>query len=238
MNKLWWIAMIMVILLLVVFIYNKPKQFYQYLGYKNRPDYRLGDMFMMSERDRYFNIGGKTYHLKNYPNSIISEYMRRTQDPSNYDILYQIIKERTTLENKPSKYDLVVHLRLGDVIDNTNDEVDDLLHSQKKYITLYKKEYVRPSSYYKKIFKQIRGCPISKVVLVGGFANSKNCKYVKKIEKMFQDEGYEVNLRIGESPDKDFIYMCNSHHFVKSGGNFSNIICKIVKMNGGKCFER
>ena len=40
-----------------------------------------------------------------------------------------------------------------------------------------------------------------------------------------------------DNPDDDFLFMCNSKTFIKSGGGFSRIISQIVKSNGGKIYD-
>ena len=89
--------------------------------------YRLGDMFRSKKfRD---DGSGKDYHLKNFPQSIASEYMRRTDDDSNYAVLMEICSDYMKKQNylRPSPQTLVIHLRIGDVIDNTDDTVEQFL---------------------------------------------------------------------------------------------------------------
>ena len=53
---------------------------------------------------------------------------------------------------------------------------------------------------------------------------------------MFENAGYLVELRLGQSPDEDFSTMSRSKYFVQSGGRFSRIISNLVKYNNGVVF--
>ena len=52
----------------------------------------------------------------------------------------------------------------------------------------------------------------------------KNIALKNKIDYAFKHEN---------NPDIDFIYMCNSKIFIKSGGGFSDIIGEMDKYRGG-----
>lgn len=239
---LWVLLMIFIVILIISIIYAYPKDFYEFIGMHNRPVYRLGDMFMYSEIQRKFNLGGKYYHLKHFSDSVASEYMKKTTKKADYDTLHKIIIQRSKNIEVPILNELVIHLRLGDVIDNSPYSVEELLQKQRAYITPYSRSYVKPMSYYEDILDKIKDYNIHHITLVGGVKNKKNDDYVSRIKEFFERNGYRVELRISnnfewENADDDFLYMCNSKFFVPSGGNFSKIICELVNRNNNKCFN-
>jgi hypothetical protein len=209
--------------------------------------YRLGDIIKskkwrhQSSREIRSKEGIKMssldYHLKHYPNSIAVEYISRTDTERDLDVLYDIVRARTVPSLIPDKNTLVIHLRIGDVIDGSKFSIDDFLDEDNEIMGVkYNKrgvQYVRPISFYKKIVQQIQNLPIKKVILVGGFHidgdHSKSLEYVKHIKNFFESHNYMVTERIDHDPDEDFIFMSNSTYFVQSGGGFSKLIADLVK---------
>lgn len=227
------------ILLILIFIFsvyinfvlfNLQKDFFK--GYR----YRLGDMIKYKNH-RYNKDLGFNYHKNKFPNSIATEYMLTTNKMSDYPVLLKIISKR----NYPRQYTnyLVIHLRLGDVIDNSTHSVDDFLF---KTINLYQTNgnsvnYVKPIKYYQQIINKSKTLGISKVILITGFHqgtnHTKSLKYISHVKKLFESKGFECQTRINLDPDEDFLIMCNAKYFVPSGGGFSDVITNIVKLKGG-----
>jgi hypothetical protein len=193
--------------------------------------YRLGDMVRWRGTH-----GGLNYHLTNYPNSIASEYLKKTIKTKDFKTLFNIFKKRSLGKVGPDKNTLVIHLRIGDVIDNSKYSVDEHLEQGKFYGT---RIYVKPLSYYQNIIKKIQKFPINKIILVGGYhtdsSHEKSSKYIERIKTFFN--GYSLETRINNLPDDDFIFMGSASYFVPSGGGFSLIISEMVKMNGGLIIE-
>ena len=48
-----------------------------------------------------------------------------------------------------------------------------------------------------------------------------------------ENNGTNVILRIGQSPDEDILYVSNFKHFIGTGGGYSLLLSKIVKDRGG-----
>lgn len=189
------------------------------------PPYRLGDMI----RGNWYNLpGGPKAHLKKYPNSIVAEYLKSTNKHNNWKILFKILKKKK-ISIKPKKTDLIVHLRLGDVIEYDNSTVKQILKNGNPYI--------KPYSYYEDIIKKIQKYDIKNVYLTTGFhivpssGLTKSMKYINNIEKLFKKHRYTVIKRINNKPDEDFIFMSNAHYICLSKGSFSYIIKHMVEMN-------
>ena len=228
-------SVILLIILLRIFRNKTTKPYYRLDDMILLPYYRLGDMILLKhERD---NKGlGKEHHLIYFPNSIASEYMLQTDEVNNLNILKNIVIKRTTPELTPNYNTLIIHLRIGDVIDTSEFSVDDFLHSQKKYIS--GKAYVNPLSFYKINLNIIRNKPIEKIILVGGYHTGdehfKSEEYVQRIKNFFEDNGYIVSTRINNPADDDFIYMSNVKYFISSRGGFSQLTYNMVKLLGGE----
>ena len=198
--------------------------------------YRLGDM--IKSKSMRAGDGGRQFHLDHYPDSIASEYMRRTDEESNIEILESIVSERSVRpEQVPDSNTLILHLRIGDVIDQTPHMVKEFLA---RYV-LYSNgvNYVKPLSYYEAVHKKMTAADpnISKVVILGGYhkvlkRKAKSQKYVDRIQQFFESKNMSVTLRINMDADEDFIFMSNSSYFTPSGGGFSELVKKIVQKRG------
>jgi hypothetical protein len=205
--------------------------------YSNNKGYRLGDM--ISNNWRWKN-NGQDYHYKHFPNSIATEYMKKTKDFSNYSILYDIVIDRTQKTNDlPDKNDIIVHLRVGDVVEKNSDDVITILATYSYFTENKFSNYTPPLEYIEDKISKINIKIIRKIILVSGShthtKTPKSCKYIKIIKKYFEYKGYKVELRLGMNADDDFIFMCNARYFVPStNGGYTKLITNIVKMMGNQ----
>lgn len=219
--------------------------------YNNLPYYRLGDMIRCKyQRGKtpytslYTSLSSKEYHLKNFPNTIASEYMRRTDDESNYEILNNIILN-TKLKNSSlyiQQNSCLVHLRVGDVIDDSEFTVSQLLEKPRKYSFFKKKKkakhnYVKSRSYYLENIEKLKDLDVKDVTIIAGshidINLTKSWKYITEIEKLFKSNDFNVMLYTGNHPDDDLILSSRVKYFVKSGGGYSIILSDINRLNGG-----
>ena len=199
-------------------------------------EYRLADM-IKSKKFRTNELK-KKYPII-FPNSIATEYMKRTDENNDLDLVIDIIDKRNNDIHKKYNNYIIIHLRTGDVIDNTKYSVDNFLNENLKYVN--NNQYVYPLSYYKKILEKLKKINSKNILLISGFHHkenhSKSIEYIDRIKGFFEDNNYKVEKRINNDPDDDFIIMCNSKYFVKSGGGFSRLISNIVEKKGGNVIK-
>ena len=191
-----------------------------YSGYKL---YRIGDM--VATIHRFLPIGEK-YHLETFPDSIASEYMKKTKELKKYNILADIVRERSKKTiDLPSDKDLVVHLRVGDVVEQFSTKLSQILIS---YSYRLHHNYTCPvRNIHDKISKSKE--KFDKIILVAGshkdILTPKSCKYIDVIKQYFENNGHIVELRLGKHPDDDFIFMANSKYFIPScSGNYTLLV--------------
>lgn len=200
-------------------------------GWRDFRIYRLGDIILNKDLDNFLN---KIFYNIYYSNSIATQYFNRKKKDEDYDTLLEITKN--TSYEIPKEKELIIHLRIGDVIDwEYPDDLDDLLNGVKNW------HYARNYDYYKDKLSLIEE-DIEKIILVGGFHtssdHSRSLYYTNKIKEFIEAKGYNVELRINRgTPDEDFVYMVNSKYFLKSGGGYSRLINKLVKLNNGVVLE-
>jgi hypothetical protein len=201
--------------------------------YHGKKGYRLGDMVKGEWR---WKRNGESYHYKNFPNSIASEYMRKTKEYNNIPIILDIINRRSTSLKIPDKNTIVIHLRVGDVIEDSKHSVEEMLLEQTYYNKHSWSNYVSPLPY---LVKKVKSCDLKNIIIVAAahqdISTFKSNLYIKSIQKYFQDLGYNVQLRVGGDPDEDVIFMSNAKYFIPAtGGGFTHLITEIVKNKGGK----
>ena len=188
--------------------------------------YRLGDVLKSKKYRKGFK--GKFLHYMLYPNSIAVNYMKLTDEDYNYDIISKLVTYYKN-KDKPSKETLIIHIRAGDVIEQSDYTVDEHLSEALPYTN--KIHYVKPLSYFKDNLKHFKG--INEIVLISGgchcndFTKSKD--YVAKLSNYLTKQEYKVTTRFNGNPDDDFVYMCNSTNFISSGGGFSFAIKNTIK---------
>jgi hypothetical protein len=138
---------------------------------------------------------------------------------------------------------VVVHLRIGDVVDKH-------LLTKKKNSESLKSRYV-PPSVYNRIADHIKKehPTLKEVVIVAGIhlltsweTNHKirlgdSWNYVNAVRKMFQNKGFHVKIEGGGDPDDDMCTMANAPVLVTSEGNFSVLAKIVAEFNGNVVIE-
>ena len=250
-----YILILYIILVSIISFYYIETKKEEFMSY----NYRLGDMFLHSILARWGRSHpekGFEFHKRVYPHSIATEYMEKTNKEKDYNILLDIVNNRKTpIELHDDT--LSLHLRIGDIIDNSQTSVDTFL--KKTILTRLwggyinakpgmnktqknQRNFVKPLKYYKDIVDEMLKNGIKKIILIGGFHtphpnHKKSLEYVSRIKQFFEKKGFICETRIDMNPDDDFLIMCHSKFFTPSGGGFSDIIKNIVEMRGGKIIK-
>ena len=188
--------------------------------------YRLGDI-----------IGGWGNHGEYYqnvptvyPNSIGAEYVKQNINKRAYqlNILNNIIKKKN-IDYDIKELDFVLHLRLGDSLteyDKNNDtfmyngNYPTKLETINKNIDIFKdnKVHIFYGNHHVLAKHAPRLVNLSEI-------------YLKKLRKLFDKHNIKYIEVNSGNPDLDFLNMCNSKIFVKSGGGYSNLITNIRNKN-------
>jgi len=203
----------------------------------NEERYRLGDMIRFKIQRKKDN--GYKYHSTNFPNSIAVQYMNTTDKENDMDTLLKIINKNTNNNHLKYKDYIVLHLRTGDIIESKTHNKNK---KGKDFLSYKINKYVNPISYYENILNELKKYTnLKNILIISGFHSKGNHKesleYINGIEDFFKRKNYIIEKRINQDPDDDFLIMCNSKYFIKSGGGFSNIISKIVNKKKNKVFE-
>ena len=199
--------------------------------------YRLGDVIYRKATDNLFN---RTLYSIKWKNTIADQYYKKKKKYQDYETLYQIVKNKSKKvkipDGIPDGKTLVIHLRIGDVIENEYlGSIDDLLEGKSDYKGSDGWYYLKDYKYFENNIEKIKD-KINKIVIVGGYhcANNpiRSKIYLEKLINFMQKKNYIIEQRIDKySSDEDFIYMSNSSYFLRSGGGYSKLANEMVKMN-------
>ena len=156
-----------------------------------------------------------------YPNSYASKYVKYSGFPHTFkiydlNIIRKIFEE--SLHDKPLENSLVIHLRLGDVLNGS-----------------YGNDYSYNVEHYHKLYDKIKNeTKIKKVDIVTGLHKNEYLKEssdkVVEIKNIFE-KSFPTEVIITKNPDKDLYYMCHSNFFARSGGGFSQLVVDYLKQD-------
>ncbi len=217
----------------------------------NWAKYRMSDFFRKPE--------GLKRHKK-FPGTLIDKYYQRTDQSSDFSHLLPVIEELRYIREieHPSPRHCVVHLRTGDVIDNSEFTVEEFLqteryyqfnHEQSEYKLQSWNQYVRTAQYYRNVIDELQKNEVEHVQFVYNLNfnpfettgtrfrrrsnnSNKSVEYVESVLNMFASANFNVVDYPRRDADYDFIYMSYSKFFVPSGGHFSRDIATVVEMRG------
>ena len=213
--------------------------------------YRLGDVVRHDMPD--LNVMTRII----YPDSIASRYLttRRTSQELDFQVLDFLVPIYRNREP------FVVHLRLGDVIENDERTAlefwnapagpNNRKHNDWCAVTgmtwvgsgdgAQTEGYVKDKSYYERAIQQVQNK--SRVIIVGGTHSEhgmrKSREYVDLVRRLFVDSGFgEVEVKLTDTPDQqraddDFALLCNALLYLPTGGGYSTLAITIVQMRGG-----
>jgi hypothetical protein len=244
--KIFLIALLIIIF--IIFIVNRPSTFS-----KTKGSYRLADLILYPEQI----VGGErstTYMLESYPESIAVKYifqefpclkkeldnkscieLVKKKNDNNYintKILMNIIKsdkEYSKYKKSFSNNELVLHVRIGDVLCDKNRNFKD----NKTFPQIYSK--YGDIEWWDNVKKYIKQNNINTIYLMYG-SHTRVCldqseKYIKEIKDMFKD--YKVVDINKNTADQDLMFSLNTRHFITTGGGYGLLIGELVEKNGG-----
>lgn len=186
--------------------------------------YRLGD----SCKD--YNENGKIIKEKRRDTIARKCYTWKLKNKkSNIDIdFFSNIVGESKIRNP-----IVLHLRVGDVIEDNVNSVDYILsNSNVKFNSLvYTITYKNLETINKKIPQK------STITLLAGAhvyrkSYAKSHEYIDKITDYFRKKGHTVNKILGSNPDDAFRIMCSAKYLIPTGGGFSELASEISKYRG------
>lgn len=212
------IILILVLILLFILFYTRKENLYNGEKWKK---YRIGDVYKL------FRKNDIKYHLKDFPDSIASEYIKNTNHKKNEKVLNEIINKRNNGEMMGNS-DMALHVRVGDVL---------CKHSG-KYLNYSRKG---DTLWWGSLINYMKNNKIKNVYIISG-AHTKDClkmseDYLKDIKRFLEKNGFNVIFRLGQSPDEDIIFCYKFKYYASTNGGYGRLIKQMVEMRGGNVFK-
>ncbi|NEQ49253.1 MAG: hypothetical protein F6K11_03845 [Leptolyngbya sp. SIO3F4] len=179
-----------------------------------------------------------------YRETILYSYLTQKRYEKDFKIFKRVVRAHQTKYAKPSSNSLVIHLRLGDVMDDMNGK------------SLYEKS--------REIYKNLHliGLPKVKhatiVTALHFGANSLNGKYfysdiakeksfeiLQLLSDKLKIDGLDISYKSTENIDEDLCFMSGSTYFLKGLSGFSDLVSScmcngsfIWSPQGGKPYKK
>ncbi len=199
--------------------------------------YRLGDTVAgvytgISEADA---VHARAYHMNKYPESLAAKYCLRTEINNDIDTLTVVVKEFIK-EHKctvPGDNSVVVHLRLGDVLEKSTFTVDE--HTRDYLDFTNGVNYIKPFSYFHEALNTtsptqsvilLFGTPLGNIV-TGNETVTKSMEYVLKLQSFIETMNFTCSIHKSASPDEDFVFGVSATQLITTGGNFSRLMLSV-----------
>jgi hypothetical protein len=167
------------------------------------------------------------------------------QVDGNLTIVDEILKQAEQSDAsfvRPSSDTLVLHWRLGDVIENSaTTVVDMLLRGGDPWHTSTYKSAIKSIEEY---LSDIASSGLTKLEIRGGSHDphfyQKSRLYAGCLARAIQTAGYtNVNIQLeGSDPDHDFYFIGHAKHLSVSSGGFSRLLGTMAKRHGGRIVGR
>ena len=152
---------------------------------------------------------------------------------------------------EPEPTSLVIHLRLGDMVDEAAADVQTMLIRGADPGGVAVKFYPNSTKSVPELLANAAMANVSTVHLVGGGCwrrvrsenQDDNCIkstiYARCVLRAFEHRGYSTTLSMdGENADEDFYFMTHAKHFIETSGGFSRLAANLVERQGGTVYGR
>ena len=229
-------------------------------------DYRVKDVVDKNGR-RWKHSADKVIHSNKYQGTILQSYLRLLKSyqelsveldetKNSRSLLLRLIKERIIrIRMKcPKHNELVVHLRMGDVVSNADGStrigqeyivVSNIVKYLKKYPEISRITIVTCFAFQdwsESSKKEYTANNPDGVIPDWGWSQEKedlNIKRFNQIEKSIRQYFPEIDLDVMSSIniDDDLCYGAMSNHFIPSFGGFTQLLQELSIMNKSKSFS-
>jgi len=201
-------------------------------------DYRLGDCIKLcsgcqSTNHSYANSFAELYSS--------SHCKKKEKKKNNFTFVREMLDTYSGSYPRPAEDELVLHFRLGDVIELSKASVITMLSkgANPAHVANFKSAIKSVNEY----LDTISTSGLQKVSIRGGSHKAQRYKksrvYAGCMKRAIQTAGYVVRMEVdSRNPDADFYYMAFAKKIVVSTGGFSRIVGKMVELGGGEIIGR
>jgi hypothetical protein len=190
--------------------------------------YRVSDLFfregMRWQRDRETILTNPEYR-----NTILYDYLRTKEGEEDFHALRRVVREHTSRKQYkiPDEDDLVVHMRLGDVM-----KVPQRFNKAiARYSKLYNKTDLEPHSFSKTVVVtalHFGANELNGKYFYSDLAKEKSFEVLRAFERRTNEFGLTLSVVSNENVDSDICFMASSRFFVKGLSGFSEIVARCL----------
>lgn len=254
------LILILISLLLICYFNNfdnfkNNKKYPIYNLYTNIDHYRIGDLLKgygktpMIGNDKSLSLENGI--LKMHPNTFAAKYLNIIRSNNNYinnkyidnlKILNNLISKKSDIKNI-----CIVHLRIGDILDDKHYKnslelinkkfFDNVPHDDLNYTkNLLPNWYIKSKKYYLDKINMLKKEKIKNIIIIAAshinIGNYENSSYfINLIKNLFENNNFNVELRLAKHPDEDIELVKNSKFFISANGSYSDLLKEICKLN-------
>eukprot|EP00959_Pyramimonas_sp_CCMP1952_P088042 1842075-Pyramimonas_sp.AAC.1 len=189
-----------------------------------------------------------------YPDSFMAKYsahncehhQKISNTMNNVPFLLEMFQNLSGFQ-APEADSLVIHLRLGDMVEGSQADVLTML--LRGATPAAHKNFANTIRSAHELLKNTKEANVTKVHLVGGgcmqslrdqeIGCQKSYVYAKCLQDAFLHEGYKTTLSIdSRTADRDFYFMSHAKKLVLSAGGYSRLLGRLVEALGGTVYGR
>ena len=187
-------------------------------------------------------------HLHDFPNSLAADFVRQTDhkmsDAERWAVLRSLIQQRwrqdgDKMVHRRAHADyLLVHLRVGDVIEEESHSLSEMLHSR----VIFNQSGFAHTNYVPRLqfFKNIDYTQLNttRAIIIAGshlpYDNfNRSCMYIHAVRKVLQAEGLACELRCGRDADDDLVVASHAKRVAIGGAGGFSVLIKRVALSFG-----
>jgi hypothetical protein len=207
---------------------------------KHNSDYRVADIITKCG-ERWEHSGNMVINHDKYKQTILQSYLKQNglYESQNFNLLLSIIKKFNT-ENRlplPEDNELVIHLRLGDVVVHNwflkKDYIALINEQLRKNKNIDKITFVTCFAYQEWSAESLH---LRKNAPLWDYTEEKQNKNVEKVTILFDSvmktfPGIKMKIYSNTEIDKDLCYCVLSKHYIHDDGGFTNLCLKLNQLN-------
>lgn len=201
---------------------------------KHNSDYRVADI-VYKRGERWEHSAEMVLTKPKYNGTILQKYLKINgiYNPTNLPLLLQIIKEYKS--PIPSNNELVIHLRLGDVVVHNwflnKDYISLIRNMLQQHNNINKLTFVTCFAYQEWSQESLH---LRKNAQLWKYTDEHQEKNVAKVTKLFNNikntfPNLELNIYSNYNIDLDICYCVFSKYFISDDGGFSKLLLTLQK---------
>ena len=195
------------------------------------------------------------------PQSLLQEYYETADGKGDLDTLCTLTRKRALRDSGRERFyraSLILHLRVGDVVDESVYSLGTVLtqqtcfyeHDLKKCRSVGWDHYVKPLAAFQSLPDKVGKDPEHVVIMIGSHQSTnmpimddfgpRSCWYVHAVQAYLQMlwPSTNITIRAGNTPDDDIVMASLARTVITSGGGFTGLLGDVCRhCSGGTVYS-